>query len=103
MHSVSVKPLSDVGRCIMLGIDCTSEFVVKAEHRPDNLSLFFSFSDSREQLKTAKQEIGNVVQRTPTPFLCASPSPLSLSPSLSTYFFPSISCSLAASCRRLSF
>ena len=46
-----LNPLSDVGGCSMLGIDCTLEFVVKAQHRPDNLSLFFSLSGSGERLK----------------------------------------------------
>lgn len=46
-----LNPLSDVGGCSMLGIDCTLEFVVKAQHRPDNLSVFFSLSGSGERLK----------------------------------------------------
>lgn len=56
LHYFPVKSLSNVSSCSMLGIDCTLEFVLKAQHRPDNLSLFFSLSGSGERLKLSNRK-----------------------------------------------
>lgn len=96
LRNFLVKYLSDVERCSASGIDCKVEFAVKAQHRPDNLSLYFRLSGAGEQLKlpNKKREMLPFPRKhIHTPCLCGTWTPRSLY----LYFFLSLpfSCPLS--------